>query len=91
MDPHQTLPHWRAHWSRNDILYGIEPTSLTVNENCITMGGHTTFLVHFTMVQPKYWIIRVFNVYDKIYVGLTYDYTRLRDPICYTNCSVKVL
>ena len=34
--------HWRVSWSQNDILYRIEPTFLTMYENCITMEGYTT-------------------------------------------------
>ena len=41
-----------APWSRNDILSRIEPTFLTINTNYIAVEGHTTFLVHFTMLWP---------------------------------------
>ena len=35
------------------ILYRIEPTSLTIQQNCSTMEGHTTFVVHFTCTPVR--------------------------------------
>ena len=58
--------HWRAPCSSNDILYRIETISLRIYENRFIVEGHTTFLVHFTMLWPYYQVVA--KLFETLYM-----------------------
>ena len=51
------------------LVYRIYPTSLIIHEKCIAMKGHTTFLVHFTMLWPRaHYIIKSVTMFCLVIV-----------------------